>query len=84
MAEHGVQGLLRARWALVVTTANAPHDDEVRRLGDPLTTFWRACVFEPAGVEAVERMVLGPIRGSTLEERSAWLERVRAHVTERR
>ncbi len=83
MGEHGVQGRLRARWALVVTTANAPHEDEVHRLGDPLTTFWRACVFEPAGVATVERMVLAPIRGSSLEGRRAWLERVRARVAER-
>ena len=51
-------------------------------LGDPLTTFWRACVFEPAGVAAVERMVLGPIRGSTPEARRAWLEHVRERTAE--
>jgi len=77
MGEHGVEGRLRAGRALIVTTANDPHEYEVRALGDPLTTFWRACVFEPAGVAAVERMVLGPIRGSTPEARRAWLERVR-------
>ena len=82
VGEQGVEGRLRAGWALVVTTANAPHDYEIRALGDPLTTFWRACVFEPAGVAAVERMVLGPIRGSTLGTRRAWLERVQEHVAE--
>lgn len=82
LGEQGVKGHLRAAWVLVVTTANAPHDYEVRTLGDPLTTFWRACVFEPAGVAAVERMALGPIRGSTPETRRAWLERVRERVAE--
>ena len=82
MGEQGVEGHLRARWALVVTTANAPHDYEVRALGDPLTTFWRACVFEPAGVPTVERMVLGPIRGSDLATRRAWLERVTERAAE--
>ena len=84
MGDKGVEGHLRAEWALVVTTANAPHDYEVRALGDPLTTFWRACVFQPAGVAAVERMALGPIRGSTPETRRAWLERVQERVAEGR
>ena len=76
MDDQGVHGLLRARWALVVTTANAPRRYEVEALGDPLSIFWRSCVFGPAGVTAVERTVLGPIRGSTLEVRRGWLERV--------
>jgi putative NADPH-quinone reductase len=81
MDDQGVHGLLRARRALVVTTANAPHRYEVEALGDPLSTFWRTCVFGPAGVAAVERTVLGPIRGSTLEARRRWLERVEESAT---
>ncbi|MEJ2287726.1 MAG: NAD(P)H-dependent oxidoreductase [Deinococcales bacterium] len=75
--ERGIEGRLRAERALVVTTANAPHAYEVEGLGDPLTTFWRACVFAPAGVADVERLVLAPVRGSTTEMRRAWIEAVR-------
>ena len=73
---HGIEGRLRAERALVVSTANAAHGYEVEALGDPLTTFWRACVFTPAGVADVERLVFAPVRGSTLETRRAWLRDV--------
>lgn len=73
--EHGVRGLLRAERALVLTTANSPHTYEMNVLGDPLDTFWRRCVFEPAGVARVERLVFTPVRGSTAEQRRAWLRR---------
>ena len=76
MTEAGVEGRLRAELALVVTTANASHRYEVDALGDPLTTFWRACVFEPAGVGQVERRVVGPVRGSSADERAGWLREV--------
>ena len=80
-AEDGVHGRLRAELALVVTTANAPRSYEENVLGDPLTTFWRDCVWLPAGVGLVERRVLGPVRGSSPAQRGAWLDEVRRRAT---
>lgn len=74
----GIEGRLRARSALIVTTMNAPRAYEVEALGDPLTTFWRACVFAPAGVASVERRVVGPVEGSSPAERRGWLVQVEA------
>lgn len=73
--EHGVHGLLRAERAVVLTTANSPHTYEMSVLGDPLDTFWRRCVFGPAGVERFERLVFTPVRGSDAAQRRAWLAR---------
>lgn len=77
---RAVVGRLRAERALIITTANASREHEVTTLGDPLTMFWGDCVFRPAGVARVERMVLSPVRGSTPERRAAWLEEVRRRV----
>lgn len=78
----GVEGLLAAERALVVTTANAPWAYEEGVLGDPLGTFWDRCVFTPAGVRRVDRFVFTPVRESTPEQRRAWLERVEQVTSE--
>lgn len=75
------QGLLRARAALVVTTANAPEALEADLLNDPIATFWRRIVFGFGGVADVRRMRLAPVRGSTRAERAEWLDDVRRAVT---
>lgn len=72
--EGGFRGLLRARTAMVVTTANAPRDDEGG--GDALDHFWRDFVLPAAGIEAVERLHLTPVIASDLATRRGWLERV--------
>lgn len=83
MTSGGVVGRLAAESALIVTTANAGRAYEVEVLNDPLTTFWRECVFAPAGVPVTERLALGPVRGSTEWTRRAWLERVERAVAGR-
>lgn len=76
MTADGVTGRLTAENALVVTTGNAARAFEVEVLNDPLTTFWRECVFAPAGVRVTERLAFGPVRGSSPRTRRRWIERV--------
>ena len=72
-AEGSVRGLLRARSALVITSANTSPATEASAFGAPLDTFWRTVVFGPAGVREVERLALTPVRGSDEAVRAAWL-----------
>lgn len=67
----GFHGLLRARAALLVTTANAPYDEAQ---GDALDHFWTGFVLAAAGVATVERLHLTPVVGSPLATRRGWLE----------
>lgn len=71
-----VTGLLCARRALVVTTANGSAEVERQVFGDPLGTFWERIVFGPAGVGHVERLAFSPVRGSDDAQRAAWLAAV--------
>lgn len=73
-------GLLKARAALVVTTANTPQEKEIELFGDPLDILWRKVVFGLCGVAAIERVVLSPVITSTVEQRRAWLDEVRVAV----
>lgn len=73
-------GLLKARAALVITTANTPQEKEVELFGDPLDTLWRKVVFGLCGVPVVERLVFTPVITSTLDQRQGWLEDVRTAV----
>lgn len=70
------RGLLRARSALVVNTANSGPAAEVA-LGDPVERFWRDVVLGPAGVGRVERLRFSKVDGSTEQERAGWLDEVR-------
>lgn len=70
------EGLLRARSALVITTANAPEALEVGVLGDPLGTFWDRIVFGFGGVSDVRRMRFASVKESDPEVRAGWLEEV--------
>lgn len=76
-----IVGLLRAQSALVITTGNASRRYEMQVLGDPLSTFWRQCVFAPAGVTVVQHIALGPVRGSSLAARRGWLGCVQRTVS---
>jgi putative NADPH-quinone reductase len=69
--EGGFLGLLRARAALLVTTANAPYDPAA---GDALDHFWKGFVLAAAGVPTVERLHLTPVIASDLATRRGWLE----------
>ncbi len=76
------EGLLKAKAALVFTTANT--SDEVDRVvyGDPLEMHWSKVVFGLCGVPCVRRSISSVIV-STAEQRGAWLDEVRTLVTER-
>jgi NAD(P)H dehydrogenase (quinone) len=69
-------GLLKARAACVITTANTPQEKEVAFLGDPLEVFWRQVVFGLCGVSNVQRLIFSPVIVSQLEQRQQWLQQV--------
>ena len=71
-------GLLKARAAVVLNTANVPQADERALLGDPLETLWCRAVFPRCGVRDVHREVFAVVAASTAETRAAWLARTRA------
>jgi NAD(P)H dehydrogenase (quinone) len=73
-------GLLKAKAALVVTTANTPQDKEVQFLGDPLDLIWRRVVFGLCGVSNVYRLVFSPVIVSRAEQRQQWLREVESTV----
>ena len=73
-------GLLKARTAVVLNTSNTPLDREALAFGDPLETLWKRCVFALCGVGQVERRMYGPISGSCVEQRAAWLAEAAALV----
>jgi len=72
--EKGPEGLLRARVALVVNTANTPIEIERQMFGDPLANLWDACTFRFVGVPDVRRRLYEPIIVSTPEQREGWLQ----------
>lgn len=73
-------GLLRARTAIVLNTANTLPAREVRAFGDPLERLWKDCIFGLCGVRQVERRTFTVVVTSTPAERGAWLEETRALV----
>jgi NAD(P)H dehydrogenase (quinone) len=75
-------GLLRARHALVFNTSNTPPAREQEVFGDPLEALWKRCIFPLCGVNSVIRRMVGPMSGSTAEQRSAWLAEVRSLVAQ--
>lgn len=75
-------GLLKARTAVVINTANVPQAAEQAALGDPLETLWRRAVFERCGVHDVRRAVFAPAQSASPEQRRAWCDEARALVRE--
>ena len=75
-------GLLRARRALVFNTSNTPPEREQAVFGDPLESLWKRCVFPLCGVQDVVRRMVGPMSGSSAEDRARWLAEVRAMAEE--
>ncbi len=73
-------GLLRARAAVVLHTANTVPEREARVFGDPLERIWRDCDFGLCGVRRVERRTFTVVVTSTPAERRSWLEEARALV----
>lgn len=80
---RGVDGFLRGKAALVLTTSNTPREDELRLFGDPLENLWKACIFNFVGVEDFQRRNFESIVLSTLEQRQGWLAEVRQTVKRR-
>ena len=76
------EGLLKAKAALIFTTANTPDEVDRAVYGDPLETHWSKVVFGLCGVPAVRRSFSSVIV-SKPEQRTIWLEEVCALVTEK-
>ena len=76
------RGLLRAKTALVLNTANTSPERERAVFGDPLQLLWRNCIFDLCGVPGFRREMFTVVVTSTLQQRQAWLDRVRALVRE--
>ena len=70
------RGLLVARHAFVFNTSNTPMERAHALFGDPLEALWKRCVFGLCGVDAVTRRMVGPVSGSTAEQRSGWIKEV--------
>src|SRR5512140_2388243 len=68
------QGLLRAKAAIVLNTANTLPEREARVFGDPLQRIWRDCIFGLCGVTRFERRTFTPIVTSSAATRAAWLD----------
>jgi len=68
------RGLLNARAAVVLNTANTAAAREKAVFGDPLQRIWRDCVFGLCGVPRFERRTFETIVTSTPAQRAAWLE----------
>lgn len=68
-------GLLRARAAVVLNTANVPQAQEQALLGDPLEALWRQGVCARCGIALVRRKVFAVVAASSAEQRAAWLRR---------
>jgi putative NADPH-quinone reductase len=75
-------GLLRARAALVLNTANVPQAQEQALLGDPLETLWCKSVLPRCGITRARREVFAVVASSTPADRAAWLERAAALARE--
>jgi NAD(P)H dehydrogenase (quinone) len=73
-------GLLRARAAVVLHTANTAPEREARVFGDPLERIWKDCIFGLCGVRRVERRTFAVVVTSSAEQRRAWLEEARQLV----
>jgi len=70
-------GLLKAKAACIFNTSNTRPEREASVFGDPLETLWKNCVFGLCGVEVFYRETFSVVVTSTLEQRQAWLAKVR-------
>jgi putative NADPH-quinone reductase len=76
------EGMLKAKNAIVFTTANTPDEVEKSVYGDPLETHWSKVVFGLCAVPRVVRRSFASVIVSTPAQRAAWLDEVRRIVTE--
>lgn len=73
-------GLLRAKAAVVLNTANTPRQREEAVFGDPLEALWKKCIFDLCGVLKVERRMFRVVVESTPDQRAGWLQEARELV----
>ena len=73
-------GLLNAKFALVLNTSNTPTDREKNVFGDPLESLWKECIFDLCGVKNFHRRMFNIVVISTKEERENWLTESREIV----
>ena len=71
-------GLLRARAAVVLNTANTSEERERTAFGDPLESIWKRCIFDLCGVPTFHRRTFTVVVASTREQRLAWIEEAKA------
>ncbi|MCK9566341.1 MAG: NAD(P)H-dependent oxidoreductase [Methanothrix sp.] len=76
------RGLLRVRRAIVFNTSNTLPEREQNAFGDPLQTIWKNCIFGLCGDADYHRKTYSVVVTSTHEQRTAWLDEVRAIVDE--
>lgn len=69
-------GLLKAKTAIVLNTANTSAEREEKVFKDPLEILWKNCIFDLCGVERFYRKMFRIIVTSSFEQRKVWLEEV--------
>jgi len=73
-------GLLKAKFALVINTSNTSSEREKSVFGDPLESLWKKCVFELCGVTTFYRKMFAIIVTSSEKDRENWLAESRETV----
>jgi NAD(P)H dehydrogenase (quinone) len=73
-------GLLKAKFALVINTSNTSKEREKSVFGDPLEPLWGKCIFELCGVTAFYRKMFSIIVTSLEKDRKNWLTESREIV----
>lgn len=66
-------GLLKAKFALVINTSNTPSERENKVFGDPLESLWKNCAFELCGVKNFYSRMFNIIVVSSQKDRENWL-----------
>jgi putative NADPH-quinone reductase len=69
-------GLLKARAAVILNTANTPIDREREVFGDPLQRLWKNCIFDLCGVPTFFREMFTVVVTSSHAARAVWLQKV--------
>lgn len=75
-------GLLRAKAAVVLNTANVPQAQEQALLGDPLEVLWCRGVLPRCGITSVRREVFSVVAASSPGQRVEWLAHAGALMRE--
>ena len=73
-------GLLKAKFALVINTSNTPTEREKSVFGDPLESLWKKCIFELCGVTTFYRKLFNIVVISSEKDRESWLIETREKV----